>query len=218
MYSPRIIELIELLALLLLMAILAKVVRGISRRRKLKDLAQDLGGRVVAGLFRQSAYIPNQGIETRIETRPSSIFKPKYLILEQPCRIGFKLTIDKIEPLLNFTSRTGFELTKYKREPALHTAVRMMDGCERLDPQPECLNGHALARASDLTMASNFLMDPKKRMAVGFFLKEGFFEIVAANDKLVLKKPDYSDNDLAPARVKETLRQMKEFSGEQTGP
>jgi hypothetical protein len=192
-------QILDLIPVVVALVVLAGwAVYAIISRRKLKDLAEALGGKVVSSVFRRYARVSNQGVEVRIETKARSRYTPPYLILEQLSRLGFKMTIDK----------KGFSLSK---------SLRLPDGCKKISPQPAWIENYGVIRASDELRASNFFMDPKKQAAVEFFIKDGFTEITAAKKKLILKKPNYRDSDLEPAKLKETLGLMREFIGEPGG-
>jgi len=138
------------------------------QKKKLLPLAQQIGGEVIASLFK-GVYLlfPYQEAEARVVLRTGGQNSPPRTILELNRSAGFHLSITKENPLTRALERLGLSEIKvgdpeFDRKYYLYT--------------------------KDKTQAINLLSDPKKRALIDQLFKAGFEQVQMDEQKIWCSK------------------------------
>ncbi len=164
-------------------------------RKKLKPLAEALGGETIVS-FLEGPYVRllDYGGEVRIGIRSGSQNSPPYLILKQMTPLGFDLTISKE----NIATR---KLGKWGILKDLKIGDPLFDD-------------RYFVRSGDAIRAQNFLQDQARREVVDYFFNNEFTELRADKKGVTIRKAGYGDEDLDPEIIRSHLDQIRKLASQ----
>lgn len=181
---------IIILGISLLTYVIVKIYQRIIQD-KLKPLSEAINAEIKSSLFGGTYLsILNYGPEIRLKVTLGGKDSPPLLSLKLLNAPGVSFKITKKNTLQQIFFKRGDE-------------VKL---------EEDSLDGELAIRSDKPYETKSYLMEPKRKEVIQYFFENGFNEIKTDPKGIIVKKINYSDNDLTPENVRTYLEKLNSFT------